>query len=62
MAPWRLVLSLDLSDVYLKKLVRVERDDGLSPIARLPRDPPESDYRSDTDFCIGGLAFSSTTG
>ena len=50
----------DLSDVDLKKFLKVERDGALVTdySLSLPRDH-ESNYRSNTDFCIGGLAFSS---
>ncbi|MDE0192975.1 MAG: MG2 domain-containing protein, partial [Gammaproteobacteria bacterium] len=49
----------DLSDVDLKKFLTVERDGALVTeySLTLPKDH-ESDHRSDTDFCIGGLAFS----
>ena len=51
----------DLSDVDLRKFLKVERDGALVTdySVALPRDH-ESDHRSDTDFCIGGLAFSSS--
>ena len=50
----------DLSNVDLKKLLKVERDGTLVTdySLSLPRNH-DSDYRSHTDFCIGGLAFSS---
>ena len=50
----------DLNDVDLKKFLKVERDGALVTdySLSLPRDR-ESDHRSNTDFCIGGLAFSS---
>ena len=50
----------DLSNVDLRKFLKVERDGALVTDYSLshPRDH-ESDYRSDTDFCISGLAFSS---
>ena len=50
----------DLSNVDLRKFLNVERDGALVTDYSLshPRDH-ESDYRSDTDFCISGLAFSS---
>lgn len=50
----------DLSSVDLMKFLKVERDGALVTdySLSLPEDH-ESRYRSDTDFCIGGLAFSS---